>query len=67
MSQSDRTPSAAKLGLRVGARVLVKRGHFKGERGVITNSPGRVLNGWSVQLDNGHFFGADPRDLRAES
>ena len=62
----DRTePAAAKVALAVGVRVLVTRGYSKGERGVITNSPQRVFNGWTVRLDNGRIFGADSWKLRA--
>ncbi len=47
-----------------GARVIVTRGYSKGEQGVITNSLGRVFNGWTVRLDNGRIFGAGSWELR---
>lgn len=50
--------------LSVGQRVEVTSGHSKGERGVITNSPFRVFNGWTVKLDNGRIFGAGSYELR---
>lgn len=59
-------PDAA-TDLAVGRRVLVTRGHSKGERGVIMNSPGHVFNGWTVKLDSGRIFGAGSWELRAES
>ena len=61
-----KAPNAATR-LRVGARVLVPRGHSKGERGVITNSPGKVFNGWTVKFDNGRWFGVTEYEMRAES
>lgn len=63
-----RSPDAAKRQeLRVGARVLVTQGYSKGERGVVTNSPGRVFTGWTAKLDNGRIFGAGKWELRVES
>lgn len=48
----------------VGSRVVITRGHSKGEYGVITNSPGRVFNGWTVKLDNGRIFGVGSWEMR---
>lgn len=59
--------AATKPQLRVGARVLVTQGYSKGERGEITNSPGKVFTGWTVRLDSGRIFGAGKWELRAES
>lgn len=49
---------------RVGDRVVITRGHSEGEFGVITNSPGRVFNGWTVKLDNGRIFGVGDYEMR---
>lgn len=48
----------------VGDRVLITSGDSKGERGEITNSPGRVFNGWTVKLDNGRIFGVGSWEMR---
>ena len=56
--------SSSGADIKVGDRVLITRGHSKGELGVITNSPGRVFNGWTVKLDNGRIFGAGNYELR---
>lgn len=53
--------------LRVGARVLVKRGYHKGERGIVTNNPGKAFYGWTVKLDNDSFTGLDASALVVES
>lgn len=48
----------------VGDRIVITRGHSKGEAGVITNSPGRVFNGWTVKLDNGRVFGVGYYEMK---
>jgi len=52
--------------LAVGQRVLVTNGYSKGELGTITNTPGKVFNGWTVKLDNGRIFGAGEWELRVD-
>lgn len=52
--------------LQVGARVELVGPDtpYSGECGVVTNSPGKVFNGWAVQLDSGLVIGVDRRYLR---
>jgi transcription elongation factor len=63
VAQPDK-PILHETELAVDARVQVKRGDYKGERGVITNSPGKFFTGWTVRLDSGRLFGAFGRDLK---
>lgn len=43
----------------LGDRVALRGSHpWKGEAGTITNTPGKVFNGWNVRLDNGYHVGA---------
>jgi hypothetical protein len=37
---------------------------YSGEQGVVTNSPGKVFNGWTIKLDSGPVIGVDRRYLR---
>ena len=44
--------------------VLVGVVPHTGEHGVITNSPGKLFNGWAVKLDNGHVVGVGRRHFQ---
>lgn len=51
----------------LGARVVIGgRNSRAGEHGKLTNSPGKVFNGWTVKLDSGGYAGAQTSDLKAE-
>jgi hypothetical protein len=65
----QRNESSAAYTPSVGDRIVMtgRNVPYEGERGVITNSPGKVFNGWTVKLDNGHIIGVDRKYLRAES
>ncbi len=61
MSENEGFPS-------IGQRVVLTGSHpYAGEEGEVTNSPGRVFNGWAIRLDNGYHIGADARDLQPAS
>jgi hypothetical protein len=53
----------------IGQRVVLKRPHaYAGEKGEITNTPGRVFNGWTVRLDSGMnlYVGVSDRHIRRD-
>jgi len=47
----------------VGMRIVHKA---SGMRGVITNSPQKVFNGWTIRLDGGQAFGVDESQIDRE-
>jgi hypothetical protein len=50
----------AGIGWRIGDRVRITRGRYKGQFGVITVARGRFFVGWTVKTDNGRvIFAAD--------
>lgn len=51
--------------LAIGVAVDMRANHhYHGHRGIITNTPGKVFNGWCVKLDNGLHVGASAHQMR---
>ena len=62
---SGHAKSAKPLELKIGARVRLVGDHsYRGERGTITNTPGKLFFGWSVRLDSGLVVGASSMQMQ---